>query len=97
MRVAALHDQDLVGVSLARQALIRKVLEEVGALFASDGAAVLDHALLDRAVLLNVSGVLYQEITNEHEVLGDAPTRLGRHGGWEGVCFESLVEIVLPQ
>lgn len=42
-------------------------------------------------------GVLDQQVTYQHEVLRNTPTRLRRQGGRQRIRLEPLVEVVLPQ
>ena len=95
--VAALDDEDLVRVTLARQALIGEVLQQVCALFTPDGSTVFHDTLFDGAVRLHMRSILDQKVGHQHEVLGDPSTGLGSQGRGQWVRFEPLIEVVLPQ
>jgi len=92
-----LDDQDFVGVPLAREALVGEVFQQVCTLFAPNGSAILDYSLLDGAVGLHVRCILDEQVSHQHEVLGDSPAGLRGQRRRQRIGFETLVEVVLPQ
>lgn len=97
LHITALHDQDLIGVAEARQALIREVLQQVRTLFAPYWGTVLHNSRLNWTIRLHVCGILDEEVSDEHEILDYSTAGLGCKGWGQWVCFEPLVEVVLPQ